>query len=452
MLQTAGFPLIKEAPLVSRVSRGLDRVEVIFDDENAVDSAGLLLTATLADRLGLEAAADELVRIPNADGGFRPGRKILTLVHSMIRGGSFIDDANALRAGDVAGVLGHRVMAPSTLGTFLRGFSFGHLRQFDRLTETALTRAWAAGAGPDPDEQLIVDIDSTICATFGDAKEGTGIGYTKDDGYHPLVATRAETGEVLHARMRTGSANSARGAVRFTQELLGRTQRAGHAGQVLLRADQAFYNHRLCALLEDRGHEFSIGVRQTAPVAAAIANIDEHDWVDIGYTPNGQAQVAETTHWGWRLVVRRTRLNSGNQRVLFDTWDHHAFLTNTPLEEADTVAVDARHRHHAVVELAIRDLKEGAGLEHCPSGNFCANGAWLLCATLAHNLIRWLARIGLRIAGPVVAKTIRNRYLRMPGRLVHPQGRPRLRLPARWPWRHSFTRALQFLRACPALH
>lgn len=437
---------------MSRVSRGLDGIEVIFDDENAVDSAGLLLTATLADRLDLEAAADDLVRIPNADGGFLPGRKILTLVQSMVRGGSFIDDAGALRAGDVASVLGHRVMAPSTLGTFLRGFSFGHLRQFDQLTEAALARAWELGAGPAPGEQLVVDIDSTICTTYGDAKEGTGIGYTNDDGYHPLVATRAESGEVLHARMRTGSANSARGAVRFTQELLGRIHRAGHHGQVLLRADKAFYNHKLCALLDNAGHEFSIGVRQTTTVATAIANIDEDDWVDIGYTPNGQAQVAETTHWGWRLVVRRTRHHHGNQGVLFDTWVHHAFLTNTPLETADTVAVDARHRHHAVVELAIRDLKDGAGLEHCPSGNFNANGAWLLCATLAHNFIRWLARLGLGIAGPVVAKTIRDRYLRLPGRLVHPQGRTRLRLPARWPWRHSFTRAIQFLRARPALH
>lgn len=436
---------------MSAVSRGLDRIQVIFDDENAVDSAGLLLTATLADRLDLETAADEMVRIPNEHGGFAPGRKILTLVHSMIRGGSFIDDADALRAGDVAGVLGHEVMAPSTLGTFLRGFTHGHLRQFDRLTETALARAWAAGAGPDPDQELVVDIDSTICRVFGDAKGGAGIGYTKESGYHPLLATWADGGDVLHCRMRAGEANSARGSVRFTQELLGRIHRAGHTGPILLRADKAFYDQELCGLLDDGGHHFSIGVRQTSPVKAAIVGIDEDDWIDIGYTPNGQAQVAETTHhWGWRLIVRRTRHHDPNQPALFDTWVHHAFLTNTPTEAADTVTADARHRHHAVVELAIRDLKDGAGLAHCPSGDFHANGAWMACATLAHNLIRWLARLGLGIAGPVVAKTIRHRYLTIGGRLVHPQRRPRLRLPARWPWRHSLTRAIQSLRALPA--
>lgn len=437
---------------MNRVSRGLDRIEAIFDDPNAVDSAGLLLTATLAQRLGVEDAADDLIRIPNADGGFRPGRKIMTLVHSMIRGGSFIDDANALRSGDVAGVVGHDIMAPSTLGTFLRGFTFGHTRQFDQLTEAMLARAWAAGAGPDPDEQLCVDIDSTICRVYGYDKGGAGYGYTKVNGYHPLAATRTDTGEVLHARMRAGNAGSSRGALRFTQELLGRLARAGHESQILLRADNAFWNHELCDLLDGRGHEFSIAVPNHQAILAAITTIDDDAWDDIDYTDGGHAQVAETTYWGYRLVVRRTRLANDEQGVLFDTWRHHAFLTNTPDHDgADTETVDARHRHHAVVELVIRDLKGGAGLEHCPSGDFHANSAWMLCATLAHNMIRWLARLGLGITGPVVAKTIRNRYLRVAGRLVHPQGQPTLRLPRSWPWRHSWLRALDLLRTRPAL-
>ena len=198
--------------------------------------------------------------------------------------------------------------------------------------------------------------------------------------------------------------------------------------------------------------DFEALARHTA-ILAAITTIDDDDWDDIDYTDGGRAQVAETTYWGYRLVVRRTRLNNGEQGVLFDTWRHHAFLTNTPDDDgADTETVDARHRHHAVVELAIRDLKGGAGLDHCPSGDFHANSAWmLLCATLAHNMIRWLARLGLGITGPVVAKTICDRYLRVAGRLVHPQGRPTLRLPSSWPWRHSWLRALDLLRAGPAL-
>src|SRR5829696_3688353 len=209
----------------------LDQVDIAFDDEHAVASAGLLLPATLAERLGIEQAADQLVDLGDRPGAARPGRKLLTLVHAMVAGGDCIDDVELLRCGSTASVLGHRVMAASTVGTFLRAFTFGHVRQLDRLTETILGRAWAAGAGPD-DGPLTVDVDSTICEVHGYHKQGACYGYTHRLGYHPLLATRADTGEVLHARLRKGSANTARGILRFVDELVARLRRAGASGEL----------------------------------------------------------------------------------------------------------------------------------------------------------------------------------------------------------------------------
>ena len=165
----------------------LNRMQVSFDDHHAVADAGLVLPATVAAHLGLEAAADELVGV-----GYRPGRKTLTLVHALLAGADCIDDADLLRAGATERILGHDVMAPSTLGSWLREFTFGHVRQLDRLTELLLTRAWACGAGPG-DAELVVDIDSTVVEVHGYAKQGAGYGYTRQLGYHPILATRADT-------------------------------------------------------------------------------------------------------------------------------------------------------------------------------------------------------------------------------------------------------------------
>src|ERR687892_1134166 len=143
-------------------SHTLDQLDTCFDDIHAVANAGLLLAATLAERLGIEQAADALIDLGERPGAHRPGRKLLTLVHAMLAGGDCIDDADLLRCGATSRVLGHRVMAPSTLGTFLRAFTFGHVRQLDRLTERLLTRAWAAGAGPG-DGPMTMDLDSTVC-------------------------------------------------------------------------------------------------------------------------------------------------------------------------------------------------------------------------------------------------------------------------------------------------
>ena len=194
-----------------RSSRSPGRFDVIFDDDHAVANAGLVLTASLAERLGVEAVADELIRLGERPGARRPGRKVMTLVQAMVAGGDCIDDVDVLRCGSTETVLGHKAMAPSTCGSFLRSFTFGHVRQLDRLAETVLARAWAAGAGPGA-EPMTIDIDSTICEVHGHQKQGVSFGYTRVRGLHPLLAIRADTGEILHVRMRKGSANSGRGA------------------------------------------------------------------------------------------------------------------------------------------------------------------------------------------------------------------------------------------------
>jgi hypothetical protein len=349
-----------------------------------------------------------------------------------------------LRTGATAQVLGHRVMAPSTLGTFLRSFTFGHVRQLDRVAETILSRAWAAGAGPG-DGPMIIDVDSTICEVHGHHKHGAAYGYTRMLGYHPLLATRADTGEVLHTRQRTGRAASGRGAERFVNELAGRVRRAGASGELTLRADSGFWAAKVLAACRRHHIRFSITVRQTPTVIAAIGAIAEHAWGDIDYPDGGAAQVGETTLGSDRLVVRRTRL-LGPQATLWPDWRYHAFVTD---REGSAVALDADHRRHAVCELAIRDLKHGAGLRHCPSGSFLANAAWLVLAALAHNLLRWVAVIGLGTTDLVVAKTLRRRLLSLPGRLTRSARRHLLHLPAGWPWAPAFTRALARLRALP---
>ncbi len=423
----------------------LDRVDAAFDDERAVANAGLLLPATLVARLGLEQAADQLIDLGGRPGAARPGRKILTVVHSLVAGGDCIDDVEMLRAGASASVLGHRVMAASTVGTFLRAFTFGHVRQLDRLTETALTRAWQAGAGPG-DGPLTVDADSTICEVYGHHKQGAAYGYTRRLGYHPLLATRADTGEVLHARQRTGRANTARGAPRFVDETIGRVRRAGATGEIVFRADSGFWSAAVLARLRAHDVRFSITVRQTKPVLRAIAAIGEGAWVDICYPDSGIAQVAETRLRGDRLIVRRVRHRT-DQGQLFPTWDYHAFVTDRP---GSPVELDADHRRHAVVELAIRDAKQGSGLNHHPSGKFFANAAWLVLVCLAHNLLRWTATLGLGVRDEqVVAKTLRRTLLALPGRLTRTARRWTLHLPARWPWAHSFTMALARLRCIP---
>jgi hypothetical protein len=298
----------------------LDSVHVRFDEQRLVSDAGLLIAATLAERLGIEETVNESVWLdPRAPGAALPGRKVMTLVHGMITGADSVDQMNVLRAGSTGLILGHRVMAPSTLGTFLRAFTFGHVRQLDHVLDVSLGRAWQAGAGPG-DGPLVIDLDSFIGEVYGYEKQGAGYGYTRKLGYHPIIAARSDTGEVLHIRNRKGKANTQRGAERFVDELLARVRRAGHRGLIVLRADSGFENHKLMRTLDRQGVEFSIGVKQTKTIKALIEEIPETDWTWVpDYPETGEAQIAETKLGTWRLVVRRTRL-VGAQAELWPDW------------------------------------------------------------------------------------------------------------------------------------
>lgn len=311
-----------------------------------------------------------------------------------------------------------------------------------------LERAWSLGAGPGR-ARLVIDVDSTICEVAGKAKAGAAFGYTKVFGYHPLLATRADTGEVVHARLRKGSANTQRGTKRFVEELVARVRRAGASGEIVLRFDSGFWSKETIATLGRLGVRYTMAVRATTKaVAKVIATIDEGSWRCIEYPQGGEAQVSETRYQGRRLIVRRTRLTDVHQATLWPDWRHFAFLTDV---DGEATELDAFHRCHAVVELTIRDLKEGAGLEHLPSGSFDANGAWLQCAVLAHNLVRWTAILGQPhpVDELTVARTLHTRLVAVPGRLVNRAGTPTLGGPLEWPWRDWFLRRLDALRLLP---
>ena len=438
--------MVQASADVSRVPGRLDSVAVVFNEPGLISDAGLLLTATLADRLGLEELVNESVWLPYGTAGAAlPGRKVMTLVHGMIAGADSIDGMDVLRAGSTQMVLGHRVMAPSTLGTFLRAFSFGHVRQLDRVLDVALKRAWAAGAGPG-ELPLVIDLDSFIGEVYGYEKEGAGYGYTHRFGYHPLLATRSDTGEVLHIRLRKGQANTQRGVGRFVEELLARVRRAGHEGQIIIRADSGFENHKLIAALHKQGIEFSVGAKQSKTIRALIDEIPETAWRTVSdYPPGGQARVAEIPFKGWRLIVRRTRLTGPEQLALWPDWRHHCVLTN---REVPLLTADIDHRDHAQIEQVIRDLKAQA-LAHFPSGDYSANSAWTVTGAIAHNLARWTSLIAHPARTVQTAATRRRRLLQIPGRLVRSARRWTLRLPARWPWAADFLQALTTIRALP---
>lgn len=425
---------------------GLNAVKVEFDDERVVSDAGVMLVATVAQRLGIEALAGDVVRLRGArPGAANAGRKVMALVFAMVLGADSIDDCDVLRAGRTRRLLGGWVPAPSTLGTFLRAFTFGHVRQLDRLLGECLQRAWKAGAGPG-DGRLVIDVDSFVGEVCGRMKQGAAYGYTRLLGYHPILATRADTREALHIRLRKGSANTQKGIGRFTDELIARVERAGATGVKLLRADSGFWNTKVFERLEKAGWQYSIGVKLIKTVRAAVETIDETAWTKLDdYPLDGEAQIAETVYAGRRLIVRRTRL-LGPQAELWPDWRHFAFVTN---RTEGIALVEAEHRDHAVVEQVIADLKDQA-LAHFPSGDFHANGAWTVLAALAHNLLRWTQLLGLPDTTVRAARTLRRRLLSIPGRLTQHARGWTLHLPARWPWHGDYLNALNRIRALPA--
>jgi hypothetical protein len=439
-----------------RSSHSLDRIDTAFDGTQLVADAGLLLPAILAAHLGLKGLVDRFLDLGRAAGAANVGDKFLTLLMSALAGGDCIDDAAALRAGGTERVLGFRVKAPSTLGTFLRSFRWGHVRQLDAVSRHLLARAWAAGAGPG-DAPFTIDLDSTICETYGLAKEGAvHHGYTRVRGYHPLLAVAAGTGDVLMARLREGRANTVRGAAHFLRETIGRVRAAGASGELTMRADSGFYAADVVTVCRRTDVRFSITLRQHKGVRRLVEAIPDGAWTPIPYWIDGGADVAEIAYTPFRdrkdavavrLIVRRVKPTPGSQLALFTLYDYHAFITD---RTGEMLVLEADHRRHAEIENAIRDLKHGMGLNHLPSGRFAANGAWLAVQVMAHNLARWTARLGLG-AGIMTAKTLRRRFLSMPGRITRSARRLTLHLPARWPWAAEFTAALARFRALPLL-
>ena len=273
-----------------------DRIQIAFDDHRLVANAGLMLPVTLARRLGLSQLADRCLDLGHAPRRANTGDKLMTLVASALAGGDCIDDADALRAGETGRVLGCKVKAPSTLGTFLRSFRWGHARQLDRVSRELLAGAWAAGAGPGNDP-LTIDLESTICETYGLGKEeAQRHNYAGQRGYHPLLAVAGGTGDVLMARLRKGRANTARGAAHFLRETVGRVRYAGAAGPLTVRADSGFYNHDIVAVCRKTKVRFSITVRQHQTLRNIIKAIPEAEWTPIPYWMDGAADVAETEY------------------------------------------------------------------------------------------------------------------------------------------------------------
>ena len=314
-----------------------DRIQITFDDRRLVANAGLLLPATLARHLGLPELVRQRLDLGDAPGRANTSDKMMTLVASALAGGNCIDDADVLRTGGTACTLGGTVKAPSTLGTFLRSFRWGRVRQLDRVSRELLARAWQAGAGPG-DSPLTIDLDSTICETYGLAKEGTRHhGYTGKRGYHPLLAVAAGTGDVLMARLREGRANTARGAAHFLRETVSRVRYGGASGQLTMRADSGFYTHAVVAVCRRINVRYSITIRQHKSLHNLIEAIPEDAWTPVPYWMDGAADVAETTCTPFqaeadaapvRLIVRRVKPTPGSQLALFAKYSYHGFITD----------------------------------------------------------------------------------------------------------------------------
>ncbi len=439
-----------------RSPHSLDRIDAASGGTQPVADAGLLLPATLARHLGLSELVNRHLDLGRAAGAASAGDKVLTLVMPALAGGDCIDDADALRAGGTARLLGSTVKAASTPGTFLRCSRWGRVRQLDRASREPLARARGAGAGPGA-APLAIGLDSTVCEAHGLAKEG-GTRFTRTGvrGHRPLLAVAAGTGEVLMARLRGGNASSGRSAGHSLRETVGRVRSAGATGELTVRGDSGFCVHDVVAVARRMRVRFSITIRRHKGIRALIEAIPDDAWTPIPRWLTGGADAAETTFVPFaaekdatpvRLIVRRVRPTPGSQLAAFALHDCHALVTG---RVCGTLELEADHRRHAEVENAIRDLEHGVALNRLPSGRFAASGARLAVEAIAHNLARWTARLGLG-AGTVTAKTLRRRLFGLAGRLARPARRPTLHLPAGWPWAIGWTAALARLRAVPLL-
>jgi len=444
----------------------------VFDDPNLVSWAGLVPVMSLARSAGLDGLADQHLSVP-ADRGANAGLKVTSLVAGMVAGADSIDDMALLRHGGMDRIFDD-AYAPSTLGSFLRSFTFGHVRQLDAVAArflVGLGEATPVVAGAD--DQIMVDVDDSVFEVHGHAKQGAGYGYSGVHGLNALLATvtTQDAAPVIVAqRLRKGSCASTRGAGRLVADALSvvRKLRSAHpTGTVLVRGDSAFYARGVVRTAVRAGADVSVTVSLDTKVKAAIASIGEDAWQTIDYTDAvfddatgrwiSRAEVAEIGFTAFsskpccdqvpgRLVVRRIpdlnpRAEAG-QATLFDTWRFHPFFTTSSLH---TVTADKIHRRHAIIEQVHADLKNSA-LAHLPSGKFCANAAWLVLAVMAFNLTRAAATMAGHGLTKATTATIRRKLITVPARTASSARRLTLHLPRGWPWRAAWTTL--FTRVC----
>lgn len=467
-----------------RLSHTLAGTSAVFDVPNLVSPAGLVPLLALADRAGLRELADEHLSVPT-DKGANAGLKVASLVAGMVAGADSIDDLALLRHGGM-GRLFARAYAPSTLGSFLRTFTFGHVRQLDAVAARfLLALSWLVGLGrpasqacdvaADTGGYAFVDVDDTIIEVHGHPKQGAGFGYTRVRGLNALLATLTTSScapLVVAQLLRKGNFGSPRGAKRLVGDAVKQARRLlGAKAPVLVRMDSAYYG-RGAIHAATGGAQVSVTVRMDPAVKAAIAGIGDGGWTTIKYpdaildettgTWISTAEVAEAPFTAFaskkkadrvpgRLVVRRIpdvhaeKKKANGQGTLFDVWRFHAFFTTADAEQLDTVAADATHRGHAIIEQVHADLKNSA-LAHLPSGKFTANAAWLVLAVIAFNLTRAAALMASG-ATPQTSKlakattaTVRRKLIHVPARVASSARRITLRLPQAWPWQEPWTR------------
>jgi Transposase DDE domain group 1 len=458
----------------STVTKGIWRMQLshaapmrsaAFDDPNLVSYAGLVPAVALAGRAGLQQLADRHLTV-SGGAGVAAGAKVGALVAGMVAGADSIADMGLLRHGGMPRLF-TGVRAPSTLGTFLRALRFGHVRQLDAVAArflSGLARHTPIISTGEPVTYL--DIDDTVRATFGYAKQGAGYGYTGVKGLNALLATVSSASSapvIVATRLRKGSANSARGAARLVTDAITTTRTCGVSGLVVLRADSAYYNADVIAAAHRQRACFSVTARKDRAVTAAIAGIPDDAWTAIHYPRAvydnqleqwiSDAEVAEIGFTAFtskpknrqvtaRLIVRRVRdanpdhVHLDAQGELFRVWRHHAIFTDSPLP---MLAAEADHRKHAIVEQVIADLKSSA-LAHLPSGRFAANSAWLVLAAMAFNLTRAAGALASGFHAKATTATVRRQLIAVAARVTRSARRSCLRLPTAWPWADHWRR------------
>jgi hypothetical protein len=436
-----------------------------FDDPNLVSHAGLVPAMRLAESVGLEALATEVVSV-DAKVGANPGVKIGSLVAGMVAGADDIDDMDLLRHGAIPATFGG-IRAPSTLGSFLRAFDHGNVRQLQAVHRRVLANLAArTPLLPGGDTLAFLDVDSTQKRVYGPGKQGAAFGHTKIAsksltvrGLNALAATVATpiaAPVIGAARLRGGNAASARGAASLVAEAISTARAAAVTGLLVVRADSAFYNGAFVAACRRNGAHFSITARMDPKIARTVASIDEDAWTAITY-PNAvfddeagewisDAEIAEVPYTAFaasrthritaRLIVRRVRrLNpkaaARGQDELFATYRYHAVFTDSPFE---LVQAETQHRDHAIVEQVFADLFNGP-LAHLPSGQFNANAAWLQLAAIAHTLTRALGVLASPAHATARGATIRNQLIGVAARAARSgRGTITWHLPQHWPW------------------